>query len=320
MTKVRIGSIELESNIILAPMADITDVPLRQLAKDGGAGLVYTEMSSAKALVYGNEKTKKLTKISHEERPVAIQIFGSDVKTLETAAKVAQDYGADIVDINLGCPAKKIIKSGAGAKLLANTKLVAQILSATVKSVSIPVTIKTRTGLVPGENIAAEIVEIAQDCGVKMVAIHARAASLVHSGEPDLISFKKACEKSKIPIFANGGIIDEKTAKNFMNIANCSGLMIGRGALGNYSIFKRLSSFFKDGQILPPAPNSEKKEWFKRHVLMSVNHYGEKKGLTLVRKIVPYYIKDFPNAAKIRTEFNDISTISEFLNLLTKIQ
>jgi tRNA-dihydrouridine synthase B len=316
MKKLKIGNIELENNVILAPMAGITDLSLRLLAKSGGAGLVYTEMASAKALIHHDEKTKKLLEISDKERPVAVQIFGGDSYSMAEAAKIVRDMGADIVDINLGCPVWKIAKVGAGAKLLSNEKLVHEILETVVKSVDIPVTIKIRIGLLPGQNVAPEIIKIAQSSGIKMVAVHARYASQSHSGNPDLQSFADACFSAKIPIVANGGIIDEETAAKFLQIPNCAGLMIGRAAISNYSIFARLKYFIENGGILPLASKKEKIEWLKQHAAYSIGCYGEKKGLVSMRKVAHYYVKDFSNAAKIRCMINAMITLVDFNNLI----
>jgi tRNA-dihydrouridine synthase B len=320
MGKLAIGKIELSSNIILAPMAGITNFPVRLLAKMGGASLVYTEMVSAKALVYNDEKTKKLIEISDEERPVAAQIFGSDVYTMVNAAKIIRDMGADIVDINLGCPVKKIISTGAGIRLLADEKKVAKILGSVVKSVDIPVTIKIRIGFLPGQNIANEIIKTAQDCGIKMVVVHARAASQGHKGKPDLEAFANACYDSEIPVIANGGIVDEKTASDFLRISNCAGIMIGRGAIGNYSIFNKLIEFFDNHKIELLPSKKEKIKWLKQHAKYSIKHYGEKKGLLIIRKVAPYYIKNLPNASKIRNMINMTTNFSDFNELIKSIQ
>jgi len=314
--KIKIGNVELKNNLLLAPMAGISDLPMRLLAKEGGAGLVYTEMVSAKALVYGDEKTKKLYRIHKDERPVAVQIFGGDAHSMGEAAKIIRDAGADIIDINLGCPVRKIAKAGAGAKLLANENLAADILETVVKSVDIPVTVKIRIGLVPGQNVAPEIIRIAENAGIKTAAVHARPASHGHSGEPDIEAFAQACENAKIPVFANGGIVDEITAKKFMDVPNCAGLMIGRGAVGNYSIFKRLESFFNDG-VMPAKPSiSEKTGWFKKHAAYASKYYGERKGYVLMRKVAQYYIKDMPDAAMIRDAFNKVTSDEEFKKVM----
>jgi len=316
MGKFNIGNVELDSNIILAPMAGITDSPLRRLAKSGGASLVYTGMISATALSYNNEKTKELLRMSREEKPVSVQIFGADAYNMTEAAKIIRDMGADIIDINLGCPVNKIAKLGAGVKLLSNEKLVLKILESVVKSVDVPVTVKVRIGLFPGENIASKIIKIAQNCGIKMIAIHARSASQKHSGNIDLKLFAEACSDAKIPIVANGGIVDEKTAVSFLQIPNCKGIMIGRGALGNYSIFKGLKDFFNSGKKLHLPSRMEKIEWLKKHIEYSVEYYGEKKGLVIIRKVADYYIRNMPNAARIRDLFNKIITLSDFEELI----
>jgi len=310
--KLCIDNIKLDNNIFLAPMSGITDLSLRLLAKSGGAGLVYTEMVSAKALIHNSKKTKKLLKVSNKEKPIAVQILGGDVYSMVEASRIASYMGADIVDINLGCPVKKIVKFGAGVSLLSNEKLVSKILSSVVKNIDVPISIKIRISLFPGQNIAPKIIKIAQDCGVKMVVIHSRPASCGHSGPPDLKSFVCACKDAKIPIIANGGIVDEKTANDFLQIPNCSGIMIGRGALGNYSIFKRLEGFFNNSKISSLPLKEEKIGWLKKHVEYSVKNYGEKMGIVLVRKVARYYIKNFFDAAKMRNMFNKIVNISEF--------
>ncbi|MDR1926281.1 MAG: tRNA dihydrouridine synthase DusB [Endomicrobium sp.] len=316
MKKLIIGKIELNNNILLAPMAGITDLPLRLLAKRGGAGLVYTEMVSSKALVHNDKKTKRLLKILDEERPVAAQIFGNDSYSMAEAAKIVRDMGADIVDLNLGCPVRKITSIGAGVKLLADEKNLVKILESVVKSVDIPVTIKIRTGFLTGQCVASKIVKTAQNCGIKMVAVHARCSSQRHKGNPDLEAFANACYDSEIPVVANGGIVDEKTASDFLKISNCAGIMIGRGAIGNYSIFNRLEKFFSNSKMQPLPSKKEKIEWLKQHAKYSIEHYGEKKGLVVMRKVTHYYVKDLPNAAKIRSMLNMTISISDFNELI----
>jgi len=311
--KIKIGNIKLKNNIIFAPMAGITDLPVRILAAKGGAGLVCTEMVSAKGLVHIDAKTKKLLVSNKKEKPVAAQIFGGDAQSMGEAAKIVSDMGFDVIDVNLGCPVRKIAKAGAGAKLLADKTRTEEILAAVVNnSGKTPVTAKIRIGLVPGHNIAPEIIEIAQNCGVKAVAVHARYASQGHTGEPDIEAFKEACIDAKIPIFANGGIINEETAERFMSVKGCSGLMIGRGAVGNYNIFDRLAYYFKTGKKKPEPSVKDKIKWLKEHAKDSVKQYGEKKGLILLRKTIHYYVKDMPNAAKLRSAFNKIVTVKEF--------
>ncbi|MCL2334662.1 MAG: tRNA-dihydrouridine synthase, partial [Endomicrobia bacterium] len=196
----------------------------------------------------------------------------------------------------------------------------AEILESVVKSAGIPVTVKIRIGLLPGQNVAPEIIKIAENSGVKMVAVHARPASQGHSGDPDIAAFAEACAGANIPVIANGGIVDEVGAEKFFNVPNCSGLMIGRGAIGNYSIFKRLERFFNDGIVLQQPSFSEKIEWFKKHAAAASRYYGGQKGYVLMRKVAHYYIAGMPNAAKIRDAFNKVTSDEDFKRVIDLIK
>lgn len=321
LPQLTIGNIKLKNSLMLAPMAGITDLPLRELAIDGGAGLVFTEMVSATALVHKDKKTYKLLTISDKEKEfVSAQIFGMQADIMADAAKQIQDLGFKFIDINLGCPAKKIAKVGAGAKLLANPSQIEKVLTAVVNAVSIPVTAKTRIGLIEGQIVAPEIIEIAQNCGIKMLSLHARYAQYAHSGQPNIEAFKYSIENSKIPIVANGGIVDINIAKQFLEIPKCAGLMIGRGAIGNYDIFERIESFFDKEEMLPQPSIKSRISWFKKHIISSAKYYGENKGLTVLRKIAPYYIKGLPNACALRNTINKITTLEEFDLLFKNIE
>lgn len=320
LPELQIGNIKLKNSLMLAPMAGITDLPLRELAVEGGAGLVYTEMISATALSYGDKKTLKLLQMSAKEKDIVVaQIFGNNPKIMAESAKRIQDLGYKFIDINLGCPAKKIAKVGAGAKLLESPKNIEDILTAVVKNVSIAVTAKIRIGLLQGQNIAPEIIEIAQNSGIQMVSVHARPAENGHSGLPDLKAFEEATLNAKIPIVANGGIIDIQTAEKFLKIPKCAGLMIGRGAIGDYDLFKRIEYFFNRNELLPHPSIETKIDWFKKHIIASAEFYGEEKGIVVLRKIAPYYIKDIPNACHIRDRFNKITTLKDFTSLIENI-
>jgi len=320
LPELSIGNIKLKNCLLLAPMAGISDLPLRELAISGGAGLVYTEMVSATALSYNDKKTYKLLKTSETEPIVAAQIFGNNPLVMAESAKKIQDLGYKIIDINMGCPAKKIAKVNAGAKLLENPSNIAKILETVVKSVSVPVTAKTRIGLTKGQNVAGEILKIAQESGIKMLTIHARYAENGHSGNPDIEAFEQAIADATIPVVANGGITDIKTAEKFLKVPKCSGLMIGRGAIGDYDIFKRIEAFFNGDKLLPAPSISKRINWLKKHVMASVAFYGEQKGLVILRKIIPYYIKDIPNASQIRNQFNKFTTLKEFNDLFSKFK
>jgi tRNA-dihydrouridine synthase B len=321
LPELKIGNTKLKNCLMLAPMAGITDLPLRKLAMEGGAGLVFTEMVSATALVHKDKKTYKLLTMSDEEKNfVSAQIFGMQADIMADAAKQIQDLGFKFIDINLGCPAKKIAKVGAGAKLLANPAQIEKVLSSVVKAVTIPVTAKTRIGLIEGQIVAPEIIEISQNCGIQMVSLHARYAQFAHSGEPNMEAFEQSVENAKIPIIANGGIFDIKSAEKFLKIKKCAGLMIGRGAIGDYDIFRRIESFLNKEEMLPLPSIKSRIAWFKKHIVLSANYYGENKGLTVLRKIAPYYIKGLPNACALRNSINKITTLKEFDNLFKNIE
>jgi len=311
-----IGKVNLENNLIMAPMAGITDLPFRALAKEGGAGLVCTEMVSARALVYGDRKTRKLIELSTEEHPVSVQIFGSRPAEMGEAAKIAEDLGADIVDINFGCPVRKIINSGAGSRAVENEKLAAQIMEAVVRGVKLPVTIKIRTGNTPEQNIAPALVKLAQENGIKMVTVHARPAAWGHTGQPNLSAVREAVACADIPVVGNGGITDELTAKEFLDQTGCAGLMIGRAAIGDPELFGRLRHYLSHGDKLREETMEDRLKYLKRHAILSCAHYGERTGIIVLRKVSSYYLKGLPNASRIRDRFNKLTRLSELDALL----
>ena len=317
--KLSIGKIKLSNNLVMAPMAGITDMPFRILAKEGGAGLVCTEMISARALIYDDVKTLKLMQLSEKERPASVQLFGSEPEIMAKAAKIVEKHGADILDINFGCPVRKIHKSGSGSKMLENEKGMAAIMEQTVQSVKIPVTVKIRIGQKPGENVAPAAAILAEKCGISAVSVHGRYASQGHAGEPILESIAETVSTVKIPIVGNGGITDEFSAKDFLDKTHCAGLMIGRAAIGDFGLFKRIEHFLKIGEKLVEPTWEEKIEMLKKHAGMSVEYYGEKKGLMILRKLAVYYMKGMPNSSKIRNKFNKILTVAELDQLLEEI-
>ncbi|MHB9154404.1 MAG: tRNA dihydrouridine synthase DusB [Endomicrobiales bacterium] len=314
-----IGDITLKNNLIMAPMAGITDLPFRTLAKEGGAGLVCTEMVSARALAYGDRKTLQLFTLSEQERPVSVQIFGSEPGSMAEAAKIVAGGGADIVDINMGCPVPKIVKSGAGARLIEGEALPARIMEAVVKSVRVPVTVKIRIGKNTGDNIAPRIIRLAGEAGVKMAVVHGRPASAGHSGKPDLKAVAEAVQGARIPVVGNGGITDELTAREFIAVTGCAGLMIGRSAIGDPGLFTRIEHFLSSGEVLPAPTWEDRIGYLKRHAALSAAYYGENTGIIILRKVAPFYLKGLPNASRIRNSFNAITKLDELEGLLSSI-
>lgn len=309
-----IGSVTVANNLVLAPMAGITDVPFRILCLQGGAGLVCAEMVSAHALNYGNAKSGRMLQVSPKEHPVSMQIFGSDEETISRAARQAETAGADIVDLNAGCPVKKINKAGAGCVLMKDEKKLAHILTAAVKSVKIPVTLKTRIALNHKEFLGARLAKLAEDCGAAAVTLHARAAVDMHSGEPDVDALAQACAAVKIPVIGNGGITDAARTKQFLE-AGCAGVMIGRGAVGNPFIFQDIIDTLEGRAPTSHTPKS-RLEIYLKLIEENVAYYGERIGINRSRKTAGYWINGFPNAATVRGEFVRLDTLPEVRELL----
>jgi tRNA-dihydrouridine synthase B len=316
IASLNIGKVKTRNNLFLAPMAGITDSAFRTLAVEAGAGLVYTEMVSARALCHGNEKTLKLLKMTAAEHPVSVQIFGSEPADFEKAARIVRDHGADLVDINLGCPAKKIVKTGAGSRLMGDLGRIEKIISAAVNSVAIPVTVKIRTGVDPSQNLAPELSKIAENAGAKMVAVHARCAASGHAGAPELDRLAEAVASVKIPVIGNGGIDSEAAAKEFFDRTGCAGIMIGRAAIGDPEIFKRIEHFLETGEILPRASWETRLGYLTRHAEMSVADYGPETGVIVLRKLGTHYFKGLPNSKMIREKFNHLSSLEELKKLI----
>lgn len=315
ITPLKIGTVQLANNLVLAPMAGITDSPFRVLCLHGGAGLVCAEMVSAHALHYGNAKSGRMLQVNPKEHPVSMQIFGADEETVSQAARQAAEAGADIIDLNAGCPVKKINKAGAGCVLMKDEVKLARMLSAAVKSVKIPVTLKTRIALNHKEFLGARLAKLAEDCGAAAVTLHARAAVDMHSGEPNVEALAKACAAVKIPVIGNGGVTSAARVKEFLE-AGCTGVMIGRGAVGNPFIFQDIIDFFQGRQVEPHTPK-KRVEIYLKLIEENVAYYGERIGINRSRKTAGYWLSGFPNAATVRGQFVRLDTLQEVRALLT---
>lgn len=311
----KIGNVTLENNILLAPMAGITDLPFRLIAKECGAGMVCTEMASAKAIYYKDEKTKKLLNIDGEKRPIQAQIFGSDVESMKIAAEYVSDF-ADILDINMGCPAPKVVKNGDGSKLLQNLELVGDIVTEVVKSSKVPVTVKIRKGWSSEEVVAVEAARIIEQSGAKAITIHGRTRAEFFSGDVDLDIIKKVKEAVKIPVIGNGNIVDEESALKMFEYTGVDGIMIGRAAIGNPWIFENIINYLKTGEKLPEKANKEKLDIIIKHIELEVQEKGEKVGIQELRKHMSHYIKNIPNASKLREQINLICDKEELIKCL----
>jgi len=308
----KIGNIELKNNLILAPMAGVTDLPFRLIVEKFNPGLVCTEMVSSKALFYGDQKTKQLLKTNGEKRPISMQIFGSDAESMAFAAKYVSEI-ADIVDINMGCPAPKVVKNGDGSKLLLDLNKVEEIIKAVVANSKVPVTLKFRKGWDDEHIVACEVAKIAEKNGISAITIHGRTRDQFYSGKSDWDIIKKVKESVNIPVIGNGDIIDEESAKDMLEYTGVDGIMIGRGAMGNPWIFEQIQHYLQTGEKLPKPTNQEKYEILKEHIELDIREKGEGIALNEMRKHIAWYTKNMKDASTFRNEINHINNKDELM-------
>ena len=318
--KLRIGNVELENNLILAPMAGVTDLPFRMLCKEQECGLLYTEMVSAKAILYKNRNTKELLAVRQEERPIAVQLFGSDPEIVSSMAHQIEDGPYDIIDLNMGCPVPKVVNNGEGSALMKNPKLVEELLSALVSRVKKPVTVKFRKGFDDGNINAVEIARIAESCGVSAVAVHGRTREQYYSGNADWDIIRQVKAAVKIPVIGNGDIFTPQDAKRMMEETGCDGLMVARGARGNPWLFKRINRYLDTGELLPGPSAPEIGRMIMRHARMQAELKGEELGMKEMRKHIAWYTAGLPHSAGIRRACNTLETLEELEKLLRDSQ
>ena len=311
----QIGQYEIKNRIFLAPMAGITDQPFRRLCSQLGAGLTFSEMMSTNPDVWHTEKSR-LRLAHHEEIGInAVQIAGSDPFEMAEAAKVNVEYGADIIDINMGCPAKKVNKKMAGSALLREPELVAQILDTVVNAVDVPVTLKIRTGWDPENRNCLTIAKIAEQAGIKALTIHGRTRSCLFNGVAEYESIKAVKQAVSIPIIANGDITSAEKAKSVLDYTNADAVMIGRGSFGNPWLFKEINDFFETGQY-STLPENEKYQLMFKHIEDLHQFYGEEKGYRIARKHVGWYVEQLQPESNFKRTFNTLSSTKEQLNAL----
>lgn len=311
LKEVQIGNVRVEHPIGLAPLAGVTDLVFRSLCRKMGAGLVCSEMVSAKAIVYKNKNTAALLRSEKDEHPSAVQLFGSDPESIAQAAEMIREFPFDIVDFNMGCPVPKVVKNGEGSALMTNPKAAEAALRALVKAAGKPVTVKIRAGFQNESKNAAEIAKIAQDCGVSAVAVHGRTREQYYSGKADWNIIKEVKKAVSIPVFGNGDVIDGISAKKMLEETGCDGILIGRGAMGNPWIFHQIRRYLEEG-IEEGKPSSEEIiSMLLQHAKLLVEANGELIGIRQMRSHAAWYMKGFPNAAKLRGRVNTIETLAD---------
>lgn len=313
---VQIGKIPVDPPVVLAPMAGVTNHAFRLICRRLGAGLVWTEMISSYGIKYRNPRTLSMFDWTPEERPVAVQLFGADPRAMANAAKVIEESGADIVDINVGCPVPKVRRTGAGAALCENLESAREVMESVVRAVKIPVTIKTRKGLNDRITTAVEVARIAEDAGVSAIAIHGRTAEQGYSGAADWGIIAEVKESVRIPVIGNGDVKSPDDARRMLDQTGCDAVMIGRASLGNPWIFRRTAHFLATGELLAGPTNAERVEVALEHLRMMIELCGEDRGIREMRGQVAWYVRGMPGAAGMRRTLSQATVSAEMEDVL----
>jgi len=315
----KIGNFEIDGNIALGPMAGVTDLAYRLICKSFGCPLVFTEMVSAKALHYKDAKTERIMKIDEEERPVALQIFGSDAEIMGLVTQKLNSHNHDILDINMGCPAPKIVKNGDGSALMKSPEKVASIIKAVKDASSKPVTVKIRKGWDDNLINAVQIAQIAEANGADAVTVHGRTREQYYSGKADWDIIKEVKKSVSIPVIGNGDVFTVADAIKMQEVTQCDGIMIARGAQGKPWLFKQLDTYFKTGIIIPEPGLSERIEIIQRHMEKIIEIKGERIGILEMRKHVAWHLKGLPNANKARQAINTATDFKTMMEAMEKM-
>ncbi|MFW6022534.1 MAG: tRNA dihydrouridine synthase DusB [Halanaerobiaceae bacterium] len=305
----KIGNLKIDIPVFLAPMAGVTDFPYRQIIREMGCQLLYSEMVSSKGLVYGSQRSLQLMEYRKgKEGLIAIQLFGDEPETMAEAARlVVEEVNPDIIDINMGCPTPKIVKNGSGSALMKKPELAGKIINAVAKAVDVPVTFKMRTGW-DKENInAKEIALIGQENGAKAVAIHGRTREQLYSGKANWDIISRVKKAVSIPVIGNGDIFTPDDARNMINRTNCDSVMIARGCQGNPWLLKRTICYLQNNKLLPLPTNEEKIEMALYHIKLAVDYYGKNTAVPRMRKHIAWYIKGMPYSTEIKSQINHIT-------------
>ena len=319
MKQLKIGNVTLPNRYILGPMAGVTDLPFRVLCKEQGAGLLCMEMVSAKAILYNNKNTESLLEIHPDEQPVSLQFFGSDPKIMSEMAKRVEERPFDIMDINMGCPVPKVVRNGEGSALMKNPKLVYEIVSAMVKAIDKPVTVKIRKGFDDSCINAVEIAKIIEEAGAAAVAVHGRTREQYYSGQADWDIIRQVKEAVSIPVIGNGDVTSPQKAEELVKQTGCDGIMIARGAQGNPWIFSEMITYEETG-TLPERPGKEEvRDMMLRHARLQLKYKGEFIGIREMRKHFAWYTAGIKHAAALRNEANQVTNLEQFDGLVDRI-
>ncbi|MGN0488696.1 MAG: tRNA dihydrouridine synthase DusB [Ruminococcus sp.] len=315
----KIGTLEIDSKAFLAPLAGITDKAFREICQDYGAGYCETEMVSAKALSFGDKKSFELMEISDNNHPCGIQLFGNDPEIMAQGAKLALSAKADVIDINMGCPAPKVANNGCGSALMKDPELCGRIVYAIKAAVDIPVTVKIRKGFDDDSVNAVQVAKLCADNGADGIIVHGRTRKQYYSGTCDLDIIKQVKESVSVPVIGNGDVKDIKSAEKMLSYTGCDGVMVARAALGAPWIFKILEEYFSTGNIINPPSNEDKLKVMINHIERICHYKGEYMGVLQSRKHMAWYLKGFKGAAGFRNEAGKVSTLEEVYKLAQRV-